>query len=519
MALGSWEKFIDLVSKKELLEGLNVGIERECLRTDLNGKMSQKFHPEKLGRKLTHPFITTDYSEALLEFITPVFSKKFDSLDFLKDFHSYVYSKLDDELMWPASMPSWIPSDKDIAVANFGQSNSGKLKELYRIGLGYRYGKSMQSIAGVHFNFSLADELVSKLRNASNDNLSEKEFRNDLYFSLIRNFRRYSWLLVYLFGASPVADESFLEGKEHSFKELGPKSYGLPYATSLRMGGFGYTSDAQKEIAVCFNKLETYIKSLERARLTSYPEYEKIGLKADDGTFKQLNVNLLQIDNEYYSHIRPKFPAKSGQSALQALWENGIEYIEVRILDVDPMACAGLSEQTYSFLKSFLLFCLFKDSPRISSNECERINENISRVVIEGRLPGLKLKINETEEVPLKDYGNTILDEIALVAKSLGDDYLENVLKQKEKIEDPTLTPSAKILESIKNKSFKDVMTDLAKKHKEKLLSRELSSKLVKDWDEATMLSVKQEEKIVEGDKESFDDYLKSYFEQIRIKE
>ncbi len=503
-----------LKTSTKLSSFVRQGVERECLRVDANNKLSVQDHPKALGSKLTHPFITTDYSENLLEYITGVFKSEKDLLSNLEDMHNFTYQNLEkDEYIWPWSMPAIVPENEDdIKVAHYGKSNVGKLKELYRIGLGHRYGKSMQSIAGVHYNFSLSDEFWNELKISLKTDESIQQIKDDAYFHLIRNYRRYSYILSYLFGATPVVHESFLKNKKHKLEKLGNKTFGKEFATSLRMGGLGYTSNAQKEISICYNALPTYIKTLEAARLQSYPEYEKIGLKDESG-HKQLNTNLLQIDNEFYSTIRPKNIAKSCESALGALYDRGIEYIEVRLLDVNPFSPVGIDLETMRFLHSFLLFCLFKDSPIITSSECHQIDENFSRIVNDGRNPNLTINC-QGKELPKDECILSLLEEIKGVAKLLGQEHIEALGIQKEKIKNPTLLPSSKIMKMLESGEAIDTyMASIAKLYKAAGMDQETPS----HWNEVAKKSLLDQEEL-EKDSLGFDDFLVDYFEQIKIK-
>ena len=499
-----------------------MGLEKEGLRVSEDLGLSKNPHPKELGSKLTHPFITTDYAEALLEFITPVFNDSSEMLKFLVDLHHYTYLKMGKEFIWPASMPCRLPkNDLEIAVAQYGKSNLGRLKELYRIGLGHRYGRKMQSIAGLHFNFSLPNDFMTTYAQFLGSNLDKKSFRNKVYFELIRNYRRYSWLLMYLFGASPVVDKSFLEGKKHELSPMGKDSFGLPYATALRMGGLGYTSNAQKEINVCFNQLDTYIKSLENARTTTYKPYEKIGVK-ENGEYRQLNSNLLQIDNEYYATIRPKSNARTGQSALQALWENGIEYIEVRILDLDPFSVAGISEETIFFLKSFLIFCLIEDSPYFDKEQCDLIDKNHLLIVKEGRRPDLMLN-SLTGTKSFKDVANDLLQKIFKVASYLdkaSNSYLHSKAVQAQvlKVKFPDTTPSGKILSMLDDKhGHIEIVETLAREHAKVFQHSSLAEQKIRTWDDLARESWEKQVAMEKSENDNFDEFLEKYFKQIQL--
>src|SRR6185503_7195358 len=205
------------------------------------------------------------------------------------------------------------------------------------------------------------------------------------------------WLLFYLCGASPAVCPSFVAGRDHGLQQLKPGTLYLPHATTLRMGRLGYQSDAQSSIAASFNSLDTYGASLEDAMLKPYPPYEKIGIRDETGEYRQLATSLLQIENEFYGKIRPKRRIRSGERPLHALRERGVEYVEVRLMDLDPFAPAGITAPTCRFLDVFLLYCLLAESPPDTPAEIAAINRNQDRVAARGREPGLTLKRGEEE--------------------------------------------------------------------------------------------------------------------------
>lgn len=472
------ESRLDLLteSAKRELSNISRGIEKEGLRVDSSHFISQTNHPKPLGHALTHPQITTDYSEALMELITPV-SKSVDALiGDLSDVHAYVQSNLGDEVLWAGSMPCRIEGNESIRIAEYGDSNLGKLKYVYRKGLDVRYGRIMQSIAGLHYNFSFSDEFWQHWQDALNDQQALQEFKSEQYFSLIRNFRRHSWLLMYLFGASPAVDQSFLPEGDHPLEPFDDKgTWFLPYATSLRMGDLGYQSSAQSSLAICFNSLDNFTHTLEEAIQTPYPAYEAIGVKKE-GEYIQLNTNILQIENEYYSSIRPKRTADSNEKPIHALQQRGVEYIEVRCLDLNPFLSLGLNEQQVRFLDAFLVYCLVADCPVISDEECEQIEWNFDAVVNRGREPGLKLKTNEGD-VLLSEQGLSLLDDIEKVAPMLAkyqkdsDEskvfYLKAIEEQRNKLLEPELTPSAQVLSVMRSESLSwlEFVGELSFKH------------------------------------------------------
>ena len=444
------------------------GVERETLRTDATGKASSQRHSHQLGCKLTHPFITTDYSENLLEFITEVMSTTPDLINKLREYHAFTFAHMPEEICWPFSMPSILPADEEqITLADFGESNVGKLKTLYRKGLGYRYCLSMQSISGFHYNFSLSDNFWDLVQQQEGLEENLQVTKNRYYFGLIRNFQRNRWILKYLFGASPVVHESFLKGKDHRLESLNDTDYFSPEATSLRMGGLGYTSHAQKDISICYNKLPSYIKAIEQARLTPFADYQEIGLRSGQ-EYLQLNTNILQIDNEFYSTIRPKNVAQSRESALQALHARGVEYLEVRLLDNDPFHPVGLSEDTIAFLQIFLLWCLTEDSPQIETKECQEADYNFHLAVTQGRNTSLKMSEQGREE-PIKDLLVKKLNSMSHLVRALAKIdkiYEESYECQLEKVADVNKTPSAKILNEVGKRGFVNLGLSLGERYR-----------------------------------------------------
>lgn len=432
-----------------LLEQCLHGIERECLRVTGDGHLAQTPHPKALGSALTNEQITTDYSESLLEFITPALTKPADTLRSLDKIHRFAYSKLDDEYLWSPSMPCPLPAEEDIPIAYYGTSNIGRLKYVYRKGLALRYGKTMQCIAGIHYNFSLPEKLWPLLRQAEGVEASDRDFQSSAYIALIRNFRRYSWLLMYLFGASPALDAGFLRGRPHQLEQLDPDTLYLPYATSLRMSDLGYQSNAQAGLTPCYNDLASYTDSLRKAVATPYAPYVEVGTH-QNGEWVQLNTNILQIENEYYSNIRPKRVTYTGERPIQALMARGIQYVEVRCLDINPFLPMGIDLTESRFLDAFLLYCGLNDSPQLENNECGNATSNFLTVVKEGRKPGLQLQ-RQGQAVDMQAWAVELLEKIAPLAALLdqsqgGDAHRQALDAQLAKVRDPSLTPSAQVL-------------------------------------------------------------------------
>ncbi len=491
------------------------GIERECLRVDSDGQLALTPHPLALGSALTHPQITTDYSESLLEFITPAEPDPATTLADLEQIHRFAYRKLDGEYLWSPSMPCALPDEETIPIARYGSSHIGRLKYVYRKGLALRYGKTMQCIAGIHYNFSLPDSLWALLQQAEGDGRSLRDYQSARYIGLIRNFRRYSWLLMYLFGASPALDVGFMRGRPHKLQQLDPNTLYLPYATSLRMSDLGYQSSAQAGLTPCYNDLASYTDSLRQAVGTPYPPYVEIGTQKD-GEWLQLNTNILQIENEYYSNIRPKRVTHSGERPIQALVARGVQYVEVRCLDINPFLPLGIDLVEARFLDAFLLFCALQDSPLLQSGECHACTDNFLKVVKEGRRPGLHLQ-RRGQPVALHAWAHELLDSIQPLAGLLdqshgGEAHSQALQSQRAKLDDPALTPSAQVLAQLQQgESFTQFALRQSKQHAEYFRSQPLSAEQQARFEAAARQSLREQAELEAQEEGDFDSFAAAY--------
>lgn len=383
--------------KPSLLQGMLRGIERESLRMQANGFLSQQSHPKGLGSALTHPYITTDYSEALLEFITPPKPSIPEALGFLQDLHTFTYQYLPEgESLWSLSMPCMLDEkEENIPLAQYGTSNIGKFKTLYRQGLAVRYGRRMQTISGVHYNLSFPDQLFEQLQQQENDpelkQLALQDYRSHRYFGLIRNFIRHIPMVMYLLGASPTVCRCFVTGREHNLQPLVGGTLYLPNATALRMGRLGYQNSAQRQLGIQYNSLPDYLAGMQKAVHTPYPAFQALGLDDQEGEPIQINDHVLQIENEYYSLIRPKQPPQGDETPSQALQARGVAYVELRAVDVNPYSPIGITPESAAFLEILALYCLLEDSPEITEQEQDRLDQNQANTVNFGRDPNLVL--------------------------------------------------------------------------------------------------------------------------------
>ena len=499
------------------LRQIRRGVEKESLRVDANGTLSQLPHPPGLGSPLTHPSITTDYSEALLEFITPVEESVAGVLNQLEKTHRFAYQHLHQERLWVTSMPCIVHGDNSIPIARYGSSNIGQMKHFYRVGLSSRYGRLMQAIAGIHYNFSLSDDFWSRWQEIQGNTLPAASYRSECYLALVRNFYRYTWLVAYLFGASPAVCGSFVEGKKHQLEPFGQSSYYLPYATSLRMSDLGYRSAVQEQVDFSLDNLDGYVEALRKATETPHTPYKDIGVKVDNG-YRQLNHNLLQLENEYYAPVRPKRVARSGEKPSHALRDRGIEYVEVRCLDLDPFSPIGIDQHTIYFLDLLLLHCLFEDSAPLSKHGIREINHNLQRVVLEGRRPELK-RLDGSSQT-LTEEGSRLLDDLVTLATLLDGTestaYKDALRHQRSKFSNPENTPSAKTLRMMEEHdgSFFEFAMAQSIEHEKFFRRYPLTPADMVGFDTIAAESIAQQKDIEGSDEIGFDEFLANYFAQ-----
>jgi glutamate--cysteine ligase len=496
---------LDGINTQGLL-GIRRGIEKESLRCELGGTLAHTPHSPALGSALTHPNITTDFSESQVELITGVHSDVQSCIDELRQVQQFTLQSMGDELLWVSSMPCELPGDDAIPLGQYGSSNVGQAKTVYRSGLGYRYGRRMQTISGIHYNWSMPG------------------LSSEAYFGLIRNFRRHAFLLLYLFGASPAVCESFVAGRKHSLVPLGPGTMGLPFATSLRMGRLGYQSDAQSALAVSYNSLEGYAASLHQALTEPYAGYQAIGVRADDGHFRQLTTSLLQIENEFYGTIRPKRVIFQGERPLHALRERGVEYVEVRLMDLDPFEPVGINARTLRFLDVFLLHCLNQPSPDDSPQEIAAMSRNQQCVAERGREPGLQLQRGEAQ-VSLTDWGLDLVRQFSPLARALDaahgcTDYTEAVAHAEQVLHHPHMLPSARVLQSMEQEfggSFSAFASALSVQTKAQELATPLPTHALAHFEALAEASRLQQSAIEAADTLPFAQYLAQYLSPERL--
>jgi len=502
----------------QILQGGRKGVEKESLRVLPHGHLAASAHPALLGSALTNEHITTDYSEALIELVTPAFTHSWELLQYLLDLHQFVYRHLGDELLWATSMPCAIERDEDIPLAQYGSSHVGRMKTVYRNGLGLRYGRMMQAISGVHFNYSFPLPFWEAYRAMRGARAPGAQFISASYFDLLRNYRRHGWLVLYLFGVSPVVCKSFLRSRELQLTDFGHGTAYEPYATSLRMSDVGYRNRNQAGLAVSVNSLDEYVRDLTRAINTPYPPYEALGVKVN-GEWRQLNGNILQIENEYYSFIRPKRVARSGERPTKALRRAGVEYVEVRALDVSAFDPVGVNQNKLRFLEAFLALCLMKESAPIGDSEQAALDQNHLTVARRGREPGLALW-REGSSVPLREWARELLDSMTGICEILdrGDaarPYSHSLAAQTAKVEDVALTPSARLMAELATgaESFFDLALRTSAAHRAYFLDLyPPNDERLREFAQEAQESIAAQHSIEARDRGTFEEYLSRYF-------
>jgi glutamate--cysteine ligase len=505
----------------EVLQGGLKGTEKESLRVRPDGALAQTPHPRALGSALTNEHLTTDFSESLIELVTPPFAQTWELLQYLLDLHQFIYAHMGDELLWATSMPGVIESDASIPIADYGKSNVAQMKSIYRRGLGLRYGRMMQAISGVHFNYSFPARFWEAYPQLRASHETGQSFISASYFELLRNYRRYGWIVLYLFGVSPVLSRSFVAGRDIVLPELTRDTLYEPYATSLRMSDIGYRNRNQAGLAVSVNSLEEYVADLSRAISTTNPAYEALGVKVN-GEYRQLNANILQIENEYYSFIRPKRVASSGERPTRALLRAGVEYVEVRALDVSAFDPVGVNQNKMRFLEAFLALCVLKESPPISESEQGLLDENHVTVARRGREPGLTL-MREGRSVPMQEWAEELLDSMTGICEVLdlndpAKPYTAALAAQTAKLAEVQLTPSARLLAELRStgESFVELALRMSTMHK--AYFRDLHTpnpQRLTELSAEAEESLRKQRDIEAKDRISFEAYLANYFSDL----
>ncbi|MGM9927567.1 MAG: bifunctional glutamate--cysteine ligase GshA/glutathione synthetase GshB [Bacillus sp. (in: firmicutes)] len=379
----------------------NFGLEREGLRVDEKGLLSLKPHPAVFGDKKENPYITTDFSESQLELITPVFQKAEEVIDFLDSLYNIAVLELEDEYIWPQSMPSITPDDHDIPLAVFSnESNDQKYRE-YLIA---KYGGKKQLISGIHVNFSFGDAFWEALYRTDHQARSMREFKDDLYLKLTRNYLRYHWLLIYLLGATNTIHRTFEENCVANLEEISDETYSDEGAVSFRNSSCGYQN--QQTIMLDYTSIQNYINSIE--------SYVKNGVLKDI--------------RELYAQVRVK---SSGMYSTDHLLQNGIEYVEIRTIDCNPFVKSGLAVEDLHFIHLFLLYCIVKEESLYEDWQAEG-KYNSQTVAVKGQSQDTLL-LRDGQHLSMQVWGMELLEELCTMNRTLGLPF-GSIIKEKMEV-------------------------------------------------------------------------------------
>ena len=526
----------------ETLPGIRRGLEKEALRVLPDGTLAQTSHPQALGSSLTHPHITTDYAESLLEFISTPWTSTRALLQELSNIEHFTFTALKplEEKLWATSMPCRLPSnDQDIPIAQYGKAYQGRIKSIYRHGLGLRYGRKMQTIAGIHYNFSFPDSFWSTYRTTAPSAIPKiaplPDFISEQYFRLMRNALRWRWLLPLWFGASPALDSSFLPANFKTDTLIpglmpvsgqGQKNHTWisPYATSLRLSPLGYSNtQSQIQHGISYNGLPQFLSDLLKAVTTVSPDFSAFGV-CQNGEYQQLNNTYLQIENEFYGIIRPKRTLQPQERLLHALKHRGVGYLEIRALDLNPFEPMGVSPHHLQLLDIFLTTCLFLDSPPLSSREEQQSLADYQKVVIEGRKKGVLLPKNARGKCEtLRERATPFLESMQAVAEHF-DKILKSADHRKavelaiDQVNYPTeVSLSAAVFEDYKRYDNNHIHfgQHYSEKQANHFLKKTLSEQHRVDFDQMAKLSLSKQRLLDAQTEPSFTEYLDHYLKQI----
>ena len=471
------------------------GIEKEFFRVDSGGFISKRPHPISLGSALKNKYITTDFAEAQVELVTPTFEDIDELYDFLFSLHVYVAKNIDsDEMLWPLSMPPKIENESEINLGYYHQSGIGLLKHVYRRGLKARYGSTMQCVSGMHYNFSLKKASFTDLIESPN----QKKI-SEAYLGLIRNFKRVYWFVLCEFGQTNVVDKSFVKNREHNLKELNKSDMFLKHATSLRMSEIGYQSEAQKSLDIKYNSLEGFLRKIKKAIEVPYKEFADKGLKDSDEEYQQISDGIIQIENEYYDSIRPKRSSSGDMRPYDLLKNFGIEYLEIRGVDIAPSDITGMSKHHIRFLDLILIYCLILQSPKITPEEKKAIDSNEYIAIYSGRDKEAKILI-DGNQIKISEARDEMVRNLRSIAKCMNDsqsfnDSIDHMLSLKKG--------------ELSQNSFHNYGLEKAKTNLELLKSADVKN--IDSIKKEAQLSLEELGKMPTSSKQEMDEFVKNY--------
>ena len=428
-----------ILKPEEILEG-NFGLEKEGLRINKKGELSLTPHPKSFGNKLTNPFITTDFSESQVEIVTPTFKSINDVYQCLSFLVDIVNTSIpDDEFIWNQSIPCILPEDDKIPLAYY-EGKKGEESRNYRIKLAKKYGTKKQMISGIHYNFSFKEENIEKLYDKLNPELSYKNFKNEVYLKVVRNYLRYKWLIIYLTGCSVACHSSFTEECLQLMK------------LDDNNGGF-YSNQGPS-----FRNSKIGYKNLEAL----FPRYDSINNFVDDvNTY--IKKGILSEAKELYTQIRLK-PTNPSEY-LDSLKEDGILYLEVRSIDINPFDKCGISKEDMEFVHLFIIYLLLKNESEYNYWQQEGLlNEEL---VAESAFNQDTRLLKDGKKIQLSVWASEIIDEISDMNNYLNLGKSEIIKNINDRISNPEKNYGKELIKIIENKGFIESNLSIAINNKE----------------------------------------------------
>lgn len=442
----------------------NFGLEKENVRVTERGNLALTPHPKAFGDREKNAYIKTDFSESQLEMVTPVCNTLEEVYSFICNLNKVVSLEImkNGEFLWPQSNPPILPREEEIPIAKL----SNREDELYRENLSYKYGKKKQVISGIHYNFSFKEEFIKLLYKELKVEKDFREFKDDIYLRMARNFQKYHWLLIYLTGASPVFHESYIDEIKKDGEILGEDSYYIKDDTSLRNSSYGYKN--KKDYYVSYNSIGEYASDIKN--LVKDKEIQSI--------------------KEYYNPIRLK--SLGSEDMLESLLHKGIDYLEVRLLDLDPLSIQGVSKETLYLVHLFMIYTLLKENKEITYKDQEEFFKNHDMVALKGRNEDAVIHENGVP-VLLKDKGREILSEMDEIVEILfsNNEEFKNVIKRAlEKINNPHDTISEKLIKDIKEEGYINFHMRLAKEYLNNFKNKEFNLVGYEDLELSTQILI-----------------------------
>lgn len=460
------KKLIEIINENNLGKDLrigNFGIEKESLRVNEKGELSLTDHPKIFGDKEKNPYITVDFSESQIEMITPVEDSIEKAYSFLRNIHEIVTLNLENEFLWNQSVPPRLPKSELIPIGKF--PNNKKAEE-YRENLAKKHGKKKQLLSGIHFNFSFKDELLEELYEKIDEDISFQDFKNEIYLKISRNYFKYGWIIIYLLGASPLVDKTYKSECIEHMKGFDKDTYYFEDGVSFRNGVCGYKN--QEKFYIDHTNIESYLKSLE--------------VLIDKG--------ILQGAREYYSPIRLK--GSDPKDILNSLRNDGIKYLELRSIDLNPFNDIGIDKRDLEFIHLLLLFLLLKEDEEFNEEDYYRYLKNQELLATLGNGKDFNLICCKGKKISPKEQSENILKwiEETLIKSGYFTEKDKKILKyQKEKLNNNLYTD--KILKETKEKGFIPFQMDDIKRYLESFKEKEYTLKGYEDLELSTQILIK----------------------------